>query len=101
MEQTRVANTGPLRGITVVEMGIWVARRSCRTRSPVRSGPSRASAMPRRPSKSCRAPSCSATRRASIRRSGPGLGEHTEEVLLEHGRTWDDIAALNEQGTVR
>jgi crotonobetainyl-CoA:carnitine CoA-transferase CaiB-like acyl-CoA transferase len=35
---------------------------------------------------------------ASIRRGAPELGEHTEEVLLEHGYTWDDIAALREQG---
>ena len=28
----------------------------------------------------------------------PELGQHTEEVLLEHGYTWDDIVALREQG---
>ncbi|MBI2760381.1 MAG: CoA transferase [Chloroflexi bacterium] len=28
----------------------------------------------------------------------PELGQHTEEVLLEHGFTWDDIAKLREQG---
>jgi crotonobetainyl-CoA:carnitine CoA-transferase CaiB-like acyl-CoA transferase len=37
---------------------------------------------------------------ASIRRSGPELGEHTEEVLLEHGYSWEDIAALKEQGAI-
>jgi CoA:oxalate CoA-transferase len=26
----------------------------------------------------------------------PELGQHTEEVLLEHGYTWDDIAALRD-----
>jgi len=28
----------------------------------------------------------------------PELGEHTEEVLLEIGYTWDDIAHLRDQG---
>lgn len=28
----------------------------------------------------------------------PDLGQHTEEVLLEVGFTWDDIAALQEEG---
>ena len=28
----------------------------------------------------------------------PELGEHTEEVLLEAGYTWDDISALSEGG---
>ena len=28
----------------------------------------------------------------------PELGEHTEEVLLEAGYTWDDISALSERG---
>lgn len=30
----------------------------------------------------------------------PELGQHTEEILLELGRTWDDIAALRESGTI-
>jgi crotonobetainyl-CoA:carnitine CoA-transferase CaiB-like acyl-CoA transferase len=30
--------------------------------------------------------------------AAPELGEHTEEVLLEHGFTWDEIGALREQG---
>ena len=30
----------------------------------------------------------------------PEHGEHTEEVLLELGRSWDDIAALKESGAV-
>jgi crotonobetainyl-CoA:carnitine CoA-transferase CaiB-like acyl-CoA transferase len=36
----------------------------------------------------------------TIRRTGPELGEHTEEVLLEVGYTWEDIAALREQGAL-
>ena len=34
----------------------------------------------------------------SIRRGAPELGEHTEEVLLEHGYGWEQIAALREKG---
>jgi crotonobetainyl-CoA:carnitine CoA-transferase CaiB-like acyl-CoA transferase len=30
----------------------------------------------------------------------PELGAHTEEVLLEHGFTRDDIAALTEAGAI-
>ena len=37
---------------------------------------------------------------ASVRHGAPELGEHTEEVLLEHGYTWDDIAALKEKGAI-
>ena len=37
---------------------------------------------------------------ASVRHAAPELGEHTEEVLLEHGYTWDDIAALKEKGAI-
>ena len=37
---------------------------------------------------------------ASIRRAAPELGEHTEEVLLAHGYTWDEIAALKEKGAI-
>ena len=33
-------------------------------------------------------------------RRGPEHGEHTEEVLLELGYTWDDIGALNDAGLV-
>ena len=28
----------------------------------------------------------------------PELGQHTEEVLLEHGYTWEDIGALRDEG---
>jgi len=37
---------------------------------------------------------------SSIRRGAPELGEHTEEVLLEHGYTWEDIAALKQKGAI-
>jgi crotonobetainyl-CoA:carnitine CoA-transferase CaiB-like acyl-CoA transferase len=37
---------------------------------------------------------------ASIRRNAPELGEHTEEVLLECGYGWDEIAALREKGVL-
>lgn len=37
---------------------------------------------------------------ASIRHAAPELGEHTEEVLLQHGYTWDDIAALKDKGAI-
>jgi len=30
----------------------------------------------------------------------PELGAHTEEVLLEHGFTWDDIAGLRDAGAI-
>lgn len=30
----------------------------------------------------------------------PELGQHTEEILLELGRDWDDIAALRESGAI-
>jgi crotonobetainyl-CoA:carnitine CoA-transferase CaiB-like acyl-CoA transferase len=30
----------------------------------------------------------------------PELGQHTEEVLLEAGYTWDDIASLSEAGAI-
>ena len=36
----------------------------------------------------------------SIRRRAPEFGEHTEEVLLENGFTWDEIAALKQSGAI-
>ncbi|OGO37074.1 MAG: hypothetical protein A2147_05705 [Chloroflexi bacterium RBG_16_57_8] len=35
---------------------------------------------------------------ASWRREAPEFGQHTEEILLEMGYTWDDIAAFKEEG---
>lgn len=35
-----------------------------------------------------------------IRRGAPAYSEHTEEVLLEHGYTWEDIISLREAGAV-
>jgi crotonobetainyl-CoA:carnitine CoA-transferase CaiB-like acyl-CoA transferase len=37
---------------------------------------------------------------ASVRHGGPELGEHTEEVLLAYGYSWEDIARLKEQGAI-
>ncbi|MBI2857727.1 MAG: CoA transferase [Chloroflexi bacterium] len=36
----------------------------------------------------------------AIQKEAPEVGQHTEEVLLEHGYSWDDIARLQEQGAV-
>ena len=33
---------------------------------------------------------------ASLRRAAPEFGQHTEEILLELGYTWEDIAQLRE-----
>ncbi len=35
-----------------------------------------------------------------IRTPAPEFGQHTEEVLLEAGYTWDEIAALREEGVI-
>ncbi len=37
---------------------------------------------------------------ATIRRTAPELGEHTEEVLLELGYGWDDISRLRSRGVI-
>jgi crotonobetainyl-CoA:carnitine CoA-transferase CaiB-like acyl-CoA transferase len=37
---------------------------------------------------------------ASIKTSAPQLGQHTEEVLLGLGYTWDDITKLKEIGAI-
>ena len=37
---------------------------------------------------------------ATMRMAAPELGQHTEEVLLEYGYTWEDIARLKEQGII-
>jgi len=37
---------------------------------------------------------------ASVRTPAPELGQHTEEVLLELGYTWDEIANLKDLGAI-
>jgi len=37
---------------------------------------------------------------AKIRWVAPQLGAHTEEVLLEYGYTWEDMAKLKEKGAI-
>ena len=37
---------------------------------------------------------------SSIRRVAPEIGEHTEEILLEVGYSWDDISNLQDKGVI-
>jgi len=37
---------------------------------------------------------------ATVRRPAPEFGQHTEEVLLEYGYSWEDIARFKEEGTI-
>jgi crotonobetainyl-CoA:carnitine CoA-transferase CaiB-like acyl-CoA transferase len=37
---------------------------------------------------------------ASVVREAPELGQHTEEILLELGHTWDDISELRQDGVI-
>jgi crotonobetainyl-CoA:carnitine CoA-transferase CaiB-like acyl-CoA transferase len=37
---------------------------------------------------------------ASVRREAPELGQHTEEILLEMGYSWDDITDLKNEGVI-
>lgn len=37
---------------------------------------------------------------ATVRMAAPEFGQHTEEVLLELGYTWEDIAQFKEQGVI-
>jgi crotonobetainyl-CoA:carnitine CoA-transferase CaiB-like acyl-CoA transferase len=37
---------------------------------------------------------------ASVRREAPELGQHTEEILLELGYTWDDITKLKDKKVI-
>jgi crotonobetainyl-CoA:carnitine CoA-transferase CaiB-like acyl-CoA transferase len=37
---------------------------------------------------------------AIIRKPAPEFGQHTEEILLELGYSWDDITQFKEQGTI-
>jgi crotonobetainyl-CoA:carnitine CoA-transferase CaiB-like acyl-CoA transferase len=36
----------------------------------------------------------------SKRMEAPELGQHTEEVLLEFGYTWDDIIKIKDEGVI-
>ncbi len=36
----------------------------------------------------------------NIRNPAPELGQHTEEILLEMGRSWEQIAGLKERGVI-
>jgi len=37
---------------------------------------------------------------ATIRMPAPEFGQHTEEILVEHGYTWEDIAQFKEEGVI-
>jgi crotonobetainyl-CoA:carnitine CoA-transferase CaiB-like acyl-CoA transferase len=37
---------------------------------------------------------------ATIRSIAPEVGQHTEEILLEMGRSWDEITELKEMGAI-
>jgi crotonobetainyl-CoA:carnitine CoA-transferase CaiB-like acyl-CoA transferase len=37
---------------------------------------------------------------AAVKREAPELGQHTEEILLELGYNWDDIAKLKEEEVI-
>jgi crotonobetainyl-CoA:carnitine CoA-transferase CaiB-like acyl-CoA transferase len=37
---------------------------------------------------------------ASVRREAPELGQHTEEILLELGYSWEDITRLKDEGVI-
>ncbi len=37
---------------------------------------------------------------ASVKSAAPQMGQHTEEILLDLGYTWDDISELKEQGVI-
>ena len=37
---------------------------------------------------------------ARIQSAAPELGQHTEEILLEMGYEWDDIARLQDAGAI-
>jgi crotonobetainyl-CoA:carnitine CoA-transferase CaiB-like acyl-CoA transferase len=37
---------------------------------------------------------------STVRRPAPEFGQHTEEVLLEYGYTWEDIEGFNHEGII-
>jgi len=37
---------------------------------------------------------------SSVRMAAPEFGQHTEEILLEYGYTWDDIGTFQDDGTI-
>ena len=37
---------------------------------------------------------------ASVKTTAPQFNQHTEEVLLENGYSWDDIARLKKKGVI-
>jgi crotonobetainyl-CoA:carnitine CoA-transferase CaiB-like acyl-CoA transferase len=37
---------------------------------------------------------------ARVASLAPELGQHTEEILLELGYTWDDMARLKDEGAI-
>ncbi len=37
---------------------------------------------------------------ASLRHTAPETGQHAEEVLLELGYSWNDIAELKDEGVI-
>jgi crotonobetainyl-CoA:carnitine CoA-transferase CaiB-like acyl-CoA transferase len=37
---------------------------------------------------------------AAVKGSAPQVGQHTEEILLENGYTWDDIIRLKDEGAI-
>ena len=36
----------------------------------------------------------------TVRTAAPEFGQHTEEILLEHGHDWEEIARLGEAGVI-
>jgi crotonobetainyl-CoA:carnitine CoA-transferase CaiB-like acyl-CoA transferase len=37
---------------------------------------------------------------SAVQGAGPELGQHTEEILLQHGYTWEDIERLKDCGAI-
>ena len=72
------------------------------TRASRRTSTSLPSTAPRagQPRPSCGRRSASRTHPAAVDPHVPELGEHTEQVLLEAGYSWEDIATLSAAGAV-